>query len=115
MAKSKNTLSLLQAAMVQAKRVSCCLKARPQQDVARPASAYRNISFERLWLSEQDRTMKLERTEGQPPSEGLTPRPPAACRTREKVTAGLGLAGYLPRSVLASCIKPAPLTAGYRE
>ena len=79
--------------MVQAKRVSCCLKARPQQDVARPARANRDISFERLWLSEQDRTIEFKRTEGQPPSEGLTPRPPAACRTRGKVTAGLSLAG----------------------
>jgi len=76
--------------MVQAKRVNCCLRARPQQDVARPARAYRNISFERLCLSEHGQTI---RTEGQPPSEGLTPRPPAACRTRGKVTAGLGLDG----------------------
>ena len=79
--------------MVQAERVNCCLRARPQQDVARPALAERNISFERLWLSEQNRTIQLKRTEGQPPSEGLTPRPPAACRTRWKVTVGLGLAG----------------------
>ena len=45
-----------------------------------------NLAFR---CREPTKTLTRGHTEGQPPNEGLTPRPPAACKMRGKVTTGL--------------------------
>lgn len=106
-------------AMIQTKGVLAVLCVRPRQGAVRPALFHNHFSAYRpAWCMRRiyARPASARLTEGRPPREGLTPRPPAACRTLGKVTClatGLRPSVLFPRSVFADCDKPATAPARY--